>query len=182
MSYKSNTKSNIHISDKEINLLTHDVEVIINLLVNIDNKILNASIKDNSKLTNELFIIRKKIFNVNFRLHKLELLDNQNNNLKNLKNKIKFMIDNFRLINDFNRQILQKNKKKAIDTLTIVNTIFLPLSLITGYFGMNFKSMGVPSNKTGIFTIKNSQAFVFLLFISLTFLIIVLFYHNVLPQ
>ena len=114
MSYKSNTKSNIHISDKEINLLTHDVEVIINLLVNIDNKILNASIKDNSKLTNELFIIRKKIFNVNFRLHKLELLDNQNNNLKNLKNKIKFMIDNFRLINDFNRQILQKNKKKLL--------------------------------------------------------------------
>ena len=56
MSYKSNTKSNIHISDKEINLLTHDVEVIINLLVNIDNKILNASIKDNSKLTNELFM------------------------------------------------------------------------------------------------------------------------------
>ena len=182
MSFKSNTKSNIHISDKEINLLTNDVEDIINLLVNLDNKILSSSIRDNSKLTNELFIIRKKIFNVNFRLHKLELLDNQNNNLKNLKNKISFMIDNFRLINDFNRQILQKNKKKAIDTLTIVNTIFLPLSLITGYFGMNFKSMGAPSTKTGIFTIKNSQVFVFLLFISLTFLVIVLFYHNILPQ
>ena len=180
MSYKSNTKSNIHISDKEINLLTHDVEVIINLLVNIDNKILNASIKDNSKLTNELFIIRKKIFNVNFRLHKLELLDNQNNNLKNLKNKIKFMIDNFRLINDFNRQILQKNKKKAIDTLTIVNTIFLPLSLITGYFGMNFKSMGTPTHGKGILTINNSHNFVFILFFTSISIIVFLFYSKIL--
>ena len=162
--------------------LNKDIEVIINLLVNIDNKILNSNIKDNDKLTNELFIIRKKIFNVNFKLHKLELLDNQNQNLNILKNKIKYMNDNFKLINDFNKQILQKNKKKAIDTLTIVNTIFLPLSLITGYFGMNFKSMGAPSNKSGIFTIKNSQLFVFLLFISLTFLVIVLFYHNILPQ
>jgi len=182
MSFKSNSKSDIYISENQINLLNKDIEVIINLLVNIDNKILNSNIKDNDKLTNELFIIRKKIFNVNFKLHKLELLDNQNQNLNILKNKIKYMNDNFKLINDFNKQILQKNKKKAIDTLTIVNTIFLPLSLITGYFGMNFKSMGAPSNKSGIFTIKNSQLFVFLLFISLTFLVIVLFYHNILPQ
>ena len=54
----------------------------------------------------------------------------------------------------------KENKKKAIDTLTIVNTIFLPLALITGYFGMNFKSMGAPSNKTGIFTLKYGQGFV----------------------
>ena len=182
MSFKSNSKSDIYISENQINLLNKDIEVIINLLVNIDNKILNSNIKDNDKLTNELFIIRKKIFNVNFKLHKLELLDNQNQNLNIIKNKIKYMNDNFKLINDFNKQILQKNKKKAIDTLTIVNTIFLPLSLITGYFGMNFKSMGAPSNKSGIFTIKNSQLFVFLLFISLTFLVIVLFYHNILPQ
>ena len=182
MSFKSNSKSDIYISENQINLLNKDIEVIINLLVNIDNKILNSNIKDNDKLTNELFIIRKKIFKINFKLHKLELLDNQNQNLKIIKNKIKYMNDNFKLINDFNKQILQKNKKKAIDTLTIVNTIFLPLSLITGYFGMNFKSMGAPSNKSGIITTKNSQLIVFLLFISLTFLVIVLFYHNILPQ
>ena len=41
--------------------------------------------------------------------------------------------------------------------LTLVATIFLPLSFITGFFGMNFKSMGVPSLKNGIFTIKDAS-------------------------
>lgn len=41
--------------------------------------------------------------------------------------------------------------------LTLVATIFLPLSFITGFFGMNFKSMGAPSLDKGIFTIDNAE-------------------------
>ena len=100
------------------------------------------------------------------------------------KNSIPYTILNTKLRNYENNifQILQRNKKKAIDTLTIVNTIFLPLALITGYFGMNFKSMGAPSNKTGIFTLKYGQGFVLSLFVSLTLFVLFMFYHDILPQ
>ena len=183
MSIKQNSKSFVKINEDDLNDINNEVKSIINLLVHLDEKILHSNLKDNNKLTEHIFNIRKRIFNINFKIHELELISNGNNvNFDHLKKKIKFMIENFKLINDFNKQILQKNKKRAIDTLTVVNTIFLPLSLITGYFGMNFKSMGAPSNKTGIFTLKDGQYFVFLLFISLTLFILVLFYHNLLPQ
>lgn len=45
--------------------------------------------------------------------------------------------------------------------LTIISTIFLPLGVIVGYFGMNFKSMGVPSLKKGIFNTEHAQHYVF---------------------
>ena len=38
--------------------------------------------------------------------------------------------------------------------LSLVATIFLPLSFIVGFFGMNFKAMGAPSLPKGIFTDK----------------------------
>lgn len=38
--------------------------------------------------------------------------------------------------------------------LSLVATIFLPLSFIVGFFGMNFKAMGAPSLSKGIFTDK----------------------------
>ena len=40
--------------------------------------------------------------------------------------------------------------------LTLIATIFLPLSFIVGFFGMNFKSMGAPSLSKGIFNIKHA--------------------------
>lgn len=45
--------------------------------------------------------------------------------------------------------------------LTIISTIFLPLGVIVGYFGMNFKSMGAPSLKKGIFNTEHAQHYVF---------------------
>lgn len=43
---------------------------------------------------------------------------------------------------------------------TIITTIFLPLSFMVGFFGMNFKGMGVPSLKKGIYNIKNPEYYV----------------------
>ena len=183
MSIKPNSDSFIHINNNTLLKVDDDIENIISTLVYIDEKVLHKDLIDTRKLSNLMFNIRKKIFKVNFKIHELELLTRGNNkNLEIIKKKIKFMHENFKLINDYNKQILQRNKKKAIDTLTIVNTIFLPLALITGYFGMNFKSMGAPSNKTGIFTLKYGQGFVLSLFVSLTLFVVFMFYHNILPQ
>ena len=42
--------------------------------------------------------------------------------------------------------------------LTLISTIFLPLGVIVGFFGMNFKSMGAPSlRNTGIFNVKHAE-------------------------
>ena len=60
--------------------------------------------------------------------------------------------------------------------LTIITTIFLPLGVIVGYFGMNFKSMGVPSLKTGIFNTDKAQHYVFWLCLIAAFIILFLFY------
>lgn len=40
---------------------------------------------------------------------------------------------------------------------SMIGTIFIPLSFIVGFFGMNFESMGVRTLKKGIFTIKHAQ-------------------------
>lgn len=182
MSIKSQIYNDIQNSNT-YKLVETEIEHIINNLIDIDEKILNKKINDD-ELSTIMYDIRRKIFKLNIKVHELELSNNNNNNneLIMLKKKIKFMIQNFNLINEYNKQILQKNKKKAIDTLTIVNTIFLPLALITGYFGMNFKSMGVPSNKFGILTFKYGQGFVLTLFIFITIFIILLFYLDILPQ
>lgn len=45
--------------------------------------------------------------------------------------------------------------------MTLVNTVFLPLGVLTGFFGMNFASMGNPDIKKGILSVKNSETFVF---------------------
>ena len=54
----------------------------------------------------------------------------------------------------------------SIDVLSKVSLIFLPLTFITGYFGMNFTSMGIVGknmNPKGILMWKNGHTFVILL-------------------
>ena len=68
----------------------------------------------------------------------------------------------------------------SIDTLSQVSFIFLPLSFITGYFGMNFTTMGMIGknvNKNGVLMWKHGHTFVrlLLLFILIASIIILYF-------
>ena len=58
--------------------------------------------------------------------------------------------------------------------LTLVATIFLPLGVITGFFGMNFKSMGAPTLKSGVLNVNHE--WVLIGFAILIILIIGFFY------
>ena len=59
----------------------------------------------------------------------------------------------------------QSSKLESIKTtiLSLISTIFLPLGFITGFFGMNFSSMGNPDIKSGILSVKNSHKFILIL-------------------
>ena len=58
---------------------------------------------------------------------------------------------------------------------SMIGTIFIPLSFIVGFFGMNFESMGVPSLKKGIFTIKQAQHKLATIFFIIIFFTIMLY-------
>lgn len=69
----------------------------------------------------------------------------------------------------------QEKQGQSLHILTIVETIFLPLGVITGYFGMNFQSMGndLGDKPFGIYSIKYGQLFVFFLFfLSILFIVL----------
>ena len=83
-----------------------------------------------------------------------------NNLYKNDPKKQKKILD---IINNYIQYL--EHQSKYLDffsnnILTLVATIFLPLTFITGFFGMNFKSMGAPSLKKGIFTVKYGDVWV----------------------
>ena len=57
---------------------------------------------------------------------------------------------------------------KHLKIITFINLSLLPISIITGFYGMNFKSLGSPSLKSGHFAKKNGHYLVYLLiFVSL---------------
>ena len=77
------------------------------------------------------------------------------------------------------KHALESKQNLLSSILTIITTIFLPLGVIVGYFGMNFKSMGVPSLKKGIFTIPHAQHAIFWLgFISSIIILFAFLFYN----
>ena len=72
--------------------------------------------------------------------------------------------------------MLNQRRDLLASILTIITTIFLPLGVIVGYFGMNFKSMGVPSLKKGIFNMPHAQHYIFWLGLISSLLILSGFY------
>ena len=69
--------------------------------------------------------------------------------------------------------VLNANRNQL---LTIIATIFLPLGFIVGFFGMNFKSMGTPTEGKGILNLKHGEIIVFVFSILFIVVGILLFY------
>ena len=92
-----------------------------------------------------------------------------NNTISNeLQEQIKKTEKNIEIIEKYIQLKNGEQMKNTIDVLTYLNTVFLPLGLITGFFGMNFIQFGNPptnSNKKGIFAMKNPHTFIAILFV-----------------
>ena len=73
-------------------------------------------------------------------------------------------------LNEMHRNDLHYNSFRNISLLTIINLVVLPISIIVGYFGMNFKKMDK------IFSINNPNLFV--LGISIILGGIIIFLYN----
>lgn len=98
----------------------------------------------------------------------------QKSDVREILQKLRLIGINLKFLDKYYNNVLQVKQKQSLDSLTLVTLIFLPLTLITGYFGMNFKDMGSPSIGQGVFTWKKGQHFVFSLFIISIVIILIL--------
>lgn len=133
-------------------------------------------ITEPSKSLDEIFenINNKKSWNLKeakrtvdslYEYQRIHFKNNNKDKEKQIEFYIKYLNHQIDVLDDFQAHLL-----------TLVATIFLPLSFITGFFGMNFKSMGVPSLKNGIFTIKSASEKIILFSIILTIITIYIYY------
>jgi len=155
-----------------ISQIIKEISEMENSLSKLDNLIntKNQITKNNIDLINNL---NKKLLLIKINLDKSKL-HNQSKDIKDIEIRIKFIDHNMRLLNQYINMTADYHSSKSLDKLTILNTIFLPLGLICSYFGMNFASMGCPTKKGGILNIKNSNFFIFILFLISIFVTIII--------
>ena len=132
--------------------------------------------KKDSILDKKINNIKNSLIKGNFSINKLYSLKNDiyKYKIKNSNKKKQTILNDIDDYIDYKINKIQHEKTKI---LTIVSTIFLPLSFIVGFFGMNFKSMGAPSLTKGIFTINHSEKFILILSSISISLIIIFFYY-----
>lgn len=139
-------------------------------------KILDEN-KDKEHKFDNLYKIKKKLIKISINYEEFIF---KNNNNRNIENKIKNLTKNIDLLDKYYNLNMNIKTHKHLNNISLINTIFLPLTLITGYFGMNFSKMGNPTLKKGILSINNAHEFIFILFIISTILTLLLFHYNVL--
>lgn len=105
-------------------------------IINNINSASSWDLKTAKKTVDYLYEFKRKSFK-----------EKNDTNMKKIQFYIDYLNHQIDVLNDFQSELL-----------TLIATIFLPLTFITGFFGMNFKSMGVPSLKKGIFDLKHADS------------------------
>lgn len=160
--------------DTKIDSLLINADNIINDMVHIEQTLINTSIT-HSDMHNLTFNLKRKILTFNIKIQEIKLNTNvtSNNKYKLLSKKQDFINNNLTLILNLNNLISEKNRTRSIDRLSLINTIGIPLGIIVGYYGMNFKSMN------RIFGAQYGQLHVLMLFIISIIIIYILFNKNI---
>lgn len=147
--------------DRKINILNSE-------LSKLDTYIINREKYDHEYIQDELFKINKILLVLKLTMGQIKIKYENNDlvqeRLNEYETRTKFFSENIKDIREFTNSRNIRKQKKSINLLTIINMIFLPLGFLTGYFGMNFASMGNPDIKKGIFSIKHGQIFAWSLF------------------
>ncbi len=82
---------------------------------------------------------------LNHIIHELEKDDNEkykSDKIKLYDDKMSKLKDSLDLLNEELQRETDEKQSYTLSMLTLIETIFLPLGVLTGYFGMNFSSMG----------------------------------------
>tara|TARA_B100000780_G_C21123705_1_gene455492 strand:+ start:958 stop:1446 length:489 start_codon:yes stop_codon:yes gene_type:complete len=154
--------------EHKLSNLEHDIAKMDKYLL-----ITGKPLKDSSIIVN-LHALKRRVIRLHFMID-LHEYNNKTIN-KNNRDRLKKINKKIKLLDSYNSMIIMYKQKNSLDLIALVSLIFLPLTLITGYFGMNFGGMGSPVKIKGIFTIGNPNYFVFTLF-TLSFIIFgILFY------
>lgn len=151
------------------NTVERKIKVLNRELSKLDTYIINREEYDHKHIQRELFRINKLLLVVKLTLSQLKIRYENNDNVQrkinHFESRTKFFTENAETIKTFTNARNVRKQEKNIDLLTIINMIFLPLGVITGYFGMNFASMGNPDVQKGILSVKSGQGLVWGLFV-----------------
>lgn len=147
-------------------------------LPKINNYLLNNEKFDHNIVGDKLFEFRKILMKINLLLANLQIKYKDNDNIQEkinfYKTRTNFFNKSMNIIDKYNSALDRKGQTKSLKLLTMVNMIALPLAIITGYFGMNFKSMGNPMGSKGILSHKHGQKIVLALFVISIIVMIIL--------
>ena len=114
--------ANNEFDDKQINTLRTYEKEIFELVFQIDNVLImtNERALDDKyqKTLPAQTVIREKVMM--------------------LLNRAKFLREQLKMIQDWEDNIDDEDRNESLDIITLTQIIFLPLSFLTGYFGMNF--------------------------------------------
>tara|TARA_Y100000389_G_C17229222_1_gene397253 strand:- start:70 stop:645 length:576 start_codon:yes stop_codon:yes gene_type:complete len=135
--------------------------------------------KYSNKSIHEIYLLKRDLTIFDIQINDL-MLKNNSKDVNMYKNKVEKLLKLTNTIGSYIDRFIQHKQKDSLDTLTILQFIFFPLTVITGYYGMNFMSMGAPSLKRGIFSIKKGERWVMhLMLISISIGIALLFVFDI---
>ena len=139
----------------------------------LNKKVIHTPIKNLENIFKEIDTKKKwdvkSINNILDQLYEHKRIKIKNNSGKENIENINFYIEYL----NHHLNVLNNNRNQL---LTIITTIFLPLGFVVGFFGMNFKSMGTPTEGKGILNLKNGETIV-LIFSILLILSGILFFY-----
>jgi len=172
---------------QEINDDIHTLESRVEI-INNDFLIEGKGIMENSKRftdINKLYLeLRLRLNHINNELEKKSNKMYKNDKIEIYEKRLSKVKGSLDLLNEELQRETEEMQSSKLHMLTLIETIFLPLGVITGYFGMNFSSMGghvgtKHKPAPGVLGVKYGQGFVWFLIIGCV--IIVLRYFNLKP-